>query len=81
MADEYSDDEDQNDKPYSFVDNEGYVLVPLEAINKIRETIGKPSVGEKMVNDQPYEEGIEEEIIEERMTEQEVDASSARYSE
>jgi len=51
MADEYSDDEDQNDKPYSFVDNEGYVLVPLEAINKIRETIGKLSVGEKMVND------------------------------
>jgi hypothetical protein len=44
MADEYSDEEEDEDKPYHVIDKEGYIVVSLEAINKIRETIGKPKV-------------------------------------
>jgi hypothetical protein len=50
MADEYSDEEGEDeDKPYHFIDKDGYIVVSLEAINKIRETIGKPKVGENMI--------------------------------
>jgi hypothetical protein len=49
MADEYSDEEGEDeDKTYHIIDKDGYIVVSLEAINKIRETIGKPKVGENM---------------------------------
>ena len=50
------------------IDKEGYIVVSLEAINKIREAIGKPLVRENMMLYDPFEDQKEEEVIVEQAT-------------
>jgi len=66
MADEYSDEEgESDDRPYHIIDKDGYIVVSLEAINKIRETIGKPKVGENLMINESNEGEAVKEVIEE----------------
>jgi len=47
MGDEYCDEEDE-DKPYHIIYKDCYIVVQ-DFIDKIRETICKPKVGENMM--------------------------------
>jgi len=50
MADEYIYEKGEDeDEPNHIIDKDSYILVPLEVIDKIRETIGKPKVKENMM--------------------------------
>lgn len=50
MGDEYCDEEGEDeDKPYHIIYKDCYIVVPEDYLDKIRETICKPKVGENMM--------------------------------